>query len=131
MQIGTFGFAALAWLALGVGLIQLFEHPSQTRTSQVECGILWFLSILDLFVLTFFISQVLQQGSASKAQKEDFSFRIWFWGLFKVVCMGLFIIDLLKGQKITLLGLLMGIGTLWAVPLIGGFLWSWTELKRK
>ncbi len=129
-EVRIFGSAGLIWLAIGLMICLGHEEISEVRRSQAWFVALAALSIVDFFVLRMLIQAVLRNFTASSDQKREFSRPIALWGIFKAVCLGLFLIVLLKGQKIPLLGLSLGVGTLGAVPLLGGVLWSYCELKR-
>ena len=87
-------------------------------------GLLWFLSILDLAVLSKLGLVLFSLVNAEGARRSALTIQAFFWGAFKIICLGLFVITLLKGQKIPVSGLSLGMGTLVVVPLLGGFLWS-------
>ena len=131
LEVRHFGSASILWLVASILVCQYWESPSDLRSAQLGCVTLWVVSVLDFFILRMLIHAVVQKVSATSNGKSSFPGKILFWGFFKTVCLGLFIIVLLKGQKIPLLGLLMGVGTLAAVPLVGGFFWCWRELRRE
>ncbi len=130
-QIKYFGGVGLIWLILSLALIQFLEDSPSRSSSQRGVFIFWSLSILDLFVLRMVFFSALEERRTQSRNRGQKSVQLWIWGPLKLICMGLFIGVLLEGQKITLLGYLTGIGTLWIVPLAGGFLWHLRERKGK
>ena len=130
-DLRAFFEVSIFWLVLSLVILQGLVSPHERMPTQLGFGILWLLAVVDLFVLRRLFLSLTERLAAPDQEKSRLARQIWLWGHFKVICMGLFVLVLLKGQKITLLGHLLGIGTLWAVPLVGGFLWNWRELKRK
>ncbi len=130
LELKYFGSAGILWLAVSLLICQFWETSPDVYLSQVGCTILWLVSVLDFFVLRMLADSIFQKIAASSRGRQHFSRWILFWGFFKAVCLGLFIIVLLKGHKIPLLGLSLGIATLGVVPLAGGFFWSWSELRK-
>ena len=125
LEIVTFGLVSIVWLVLGEVLCQLLNSTSEKVwfASKWLFGI-WILCIVDLYVLRMLVWSVLQILGSNQEKGVLYVIQTAFWGALKLVCLGLFIIVLLKGQKIPLHSLLLGIGTLGMVPLAGGFLWS-------
>lgn len=130
-DLRAFFEASIFWLFASLTALQGLLPPQDRKSTQLGFGMLWLVAVADLFVLRRLFLSITERLAASDHQKPRLTRQIWLWGHFKVICMGLFVLILLEGQKFTLLGHLLGIGTLWAVPLVGGFLWNWRELKRK
>lgn len=126
-QLYLFGYVAMAWL-VGSSVVSFFlEAGQESGTPVLALAALvgfWALSVLDLVALTRFLSVIFKWMSPDAEKRPLFLIQAMFWGLIKVVCLGLFFITLLKGQKIPMHGLLLGMGTLGVVPVVGGFIWS-------
>ena len=124
-EMTTFGLVGLVWLLFGGVLCYFLTARAELAWVSLKwlCGI-WTLCILDLYVLRMLVWSVLEILRSDQGNSSLYIVQTAFWGVLKLVCLGLFIIVLLKGQKIPLHSLLLGIGTLGMVPLVGGFLWS-------
>jgi hypothetical protein len=129
-----FGGAAAFWLFL-IEVVGYFFSDSGAVARQIDQAFwgfyLWGLCVLEFFVLRMLFQAIFQRVNLNGRATGPFSRRIFFWGFFKVVCLGLFLQVLLKGQKIPLEALMMGFGTLAFVPLVGGFFFSRWEMKRE
>ena len=125
LEMTSFGLVGLVWLVFGEILCHFLTPNTELAwvSSRWLLGI-WALCIVDLYVLRMLVWSVLQILRSDQGNPSLYVIQTAFWGVLKLVCLGLFIIVLLKGQKIPLHSLLMGIGTLGMVPLVGGFLWS-------
>jgi hypothetical protein len=124
-DLWVFGGTALSWLALAQIIVRISSATAEESTlaSQWVLG-LWFLCVLDLLVLRKLISIILHLVSDAERKSAKSAFQALIWGALKLLCLGLFILVLLKGQKIPMHGLMLGIGTLGTVPVLGGLLWS-------
>ena len=56
--------------------------------------------------------------------------KIKFWGVGKVVCLGLFVLVLLKGHEMPMHSLVVKMGTLVVALLAGRFIWSQRVLQN-
>jgi hypothetical protein len=123
-EFSAFGFVSLAWLVIAQFICSLLSSQDEfLYASQWLLGF-WTISVLDLLVLKKLISSVFKLVSLSQERDLFLSAQALGWGVFKVLCLGLFIIVLLKGHKIPTHGLFLGIGTLVVIPVVGGLLWS-------
>ena len=120
-----FGLVSSLWLLLALAVCgYMSSTPEEWKASFVGAFILWAICNLDLLVLKNLVSNVLNLISLTDGNRLRVSIRALFWGVLKLICLGLFIIVLLKGHKIPTQGLLLGVSTLVVIPLVGGFLWS-------
>jgi hypothetical protein len=130
-SLWLFLWASLAWLVLGwVFCAFLGTSRADALASGFWMAIFWGLCVLDLWVLARFMSVAMAWMNAEPEKRTAYSIQAFCWGLFKLVCLGLFIGVLLKGYEIPTYGLLLGMGTLGVVPLFGGFLWSQRILRN-
>lgn len=96
---------------------------------------LWALCVLDLLALTKAILAVMVLMSLTDtendlAKRPALSIQAMFWGLMKLVCLGVLgAVLVMKSETIPRFALLAGLGTLIVVPLFGGFWWSFSSLK--
>ena len=122
--IGYFTRASLVWLVLALLIVQIFENPGQTHQSRVGLLVMWGISVLDFFVLQSFVWVLTQKITSNEKNLKKLDLKLAFWGALKLICLGLFFLFLLEGQKLPILGLLLGAGSLTVVPLMGGFLFA-------
>jgi hypothetical protein len=131
LNIVPFVFAALGWLVVSQWICRELSVGTENSALAAQWALgLWLLAVVDLAVLGKTISCVLFLMHSTSEMRSAHVVQALCWGLFKVVCLGLFIIILLKGQKIPMRGLLLGMGTLVIVPLTGGFFWSQRVLRN-
>jgi hypothetical protein len=126
-QLHLFLYVALGWLICGASLSFWLETQQEVPYPGLALGAvvgLWTLSLLDLVALTRLLGVVFKWMSPNSGNPAVFFIQTLFWGALKLVCLGLFFITLLKGQKIPMHGLLLGMATLGVVPVVGGFIWS-------
>lgn len=121
---------AVVWLILALGVGFVWCLSGDGIRSLIWLTIFWFLSVLDLAVLAVLVKNIFEWMNAKGENRPVYAIRTLCWGIFKVFCLGLFFIVLLKGQQIPMQGLLLGMGTLVIVPLVGGFLWSQKVLSN-
>jgi hypothetical protein len=125
LDIFLFGLVGVLWLALAQVLGRVLSHsPIEAQESFQWILGFWALCVLDLLVLRKLISIIFQLVSLAEGNRLRQSIQALCWGVLKVLCLGLFIVVLLKGQKIPMHGLLLGIGTLGVIPVFGGLLLS-------
>jgi hypothetical protein len=126
-----FGIVSFAWLFFGSLIILVLNNNYEKIVLNYRTFFgFWVLSIMDLVVLAKFLSTVAHYLNAKELTRAALGVQALIWGLFKILCLGLFVLVLLKGQEIPLHGLLLGMGTLVVVPLAGGFFWSQRILKN-
>ncbi|MFZ9596660.1 MAG: hypothetical protein ACO3A2_11365 [Bdellovibrionia bacterium] len=126
-----FGGAAVSWLIFSEGLsFFLAQDPSERASVLGLNAVLWALSLLNLLVLGRLASLVFKVIDSPPEFNAAYQVQIGVWGCFKLVCLGLFTIVLLKGSPIPLLSVFLGMSTWIVVPLAGGFFWSQRILKN-
>lgn len=131
--ISSLGLFSFLWLIASEALAVALATSSSQRFLAVQwIFIFWVLSILDLVALAKTLSSVM--GLINSSEKSElratYMVQTLCWGFFKLACLGLFILVLLKGQNIPWIGLLLGMGTLVVVPVMGGFVWSQRALRN-
>jgi hypothetical protein len=126
-----FGTVSIVWLILGEVLCWGFNsNVEQAFVAYKSVLGFWLLSVLDLTVLAKFLSSTGSLMNATEETKSAHAVQALVWGLAKVVCLGLFVLVLLKGHEIPMHSLLLGMGTLVVVPLAGGYIWSQRVLQN-
>jgi hypothetical protein len=127
-KIRPFLWASFIWGVILLGLCWGLTPDSVQMGRSIRWGMLFYgLCLVNLVALVKTLNHVFQLMGG----KAGHSVQALIWGSFKLVCLGLFIIVLLKGQQnIPSVGLIAGLSTWVAVPLIGGFLWSQRILQH-
>ena len=124
-----FLWTGLGWLAICLFFCARGLEPM--RGLFWAAGI-WLLCMADLLAMAQVVSQLLQLSGAGpqSTARGPRMMQIFFWGLIKLACLGLFGVILWAGRETPQRALLMGLGTLVVVPLVGGFWWSQRELSH-
>lgn len=129
--IFLFGTVSVVWLILSEVLCWgLNSNREQAFSAYKSLLGFWTLSVLDLGILAKFLSSAGYLMNANEATRSAYAVQAIVWGVSKVVCLGLFVLVLLKGHEIPMHSLLLGMGTLVVVPLAGGFIWSQRVLQN-
>ncbi|MEO5971054.1 MAG: hypothetical protein ABIQ95_14090 [Bdellovibrionia bacterium] len=129
--IVIFGIVSAVWLILGeVSCWALNPNPEQAFLAYRSFLGFWCLSVLDLGILAKFLSSAGYLMNANETTRSAYAVQAIVWGVGKIVCLGLFVLVLLKGHEIPMHSLLLGMGTLVVVPLAGGFIWSQRVLQN-
>jgi hypothetical protein len=124
-KVLPFVWVALAWLAVGLILCYFLAFQAPIGLVFGWFFLLWAICLVDFLSMVISFSKFLDLKAGSIRIRQFFEAA--FWGAVKLVCLGLFGIVLLKGRSIPTVGLLAGFGTLFIVPLVGGFWWSFKE----
>jgi hypothetical protein len=123
--IFPFGVVSLIWLILGEVLCTaLNTNIEQALFAKMSFLGFWLLSVLDLGILAKFLTSAGHLMNAGEHTRSAHTVQALVWGAGKIVCLGLFVLVLLKEHEIPMQSLLLGMGTLVVVPLAGGFIWS-------
>ena len=85
---------------------------------------IWVLSMADLAALAKVVQVLIAASQAATENRKSHVIRAFTWGVVKLACFGLLIAVLVNAKAIPAVALLMGLATLVAVPLAGGFVWS-------
>lgn len=127
----TFKWVCIIWLFIGEIACFLIgpSFEDKVQAAFFMFGF-WALSALDLWVWVKLMETVIHWMNAIQEKRTAYSIQAFCWGIFKIVCLGLFIGVLLKGYQIPTRGLFLGVSTLGVVPLIGGLLWSQRVLRN-
>jgi len=115
-----FLYVSIVWLALSALI---------SRGLGIWLVVLWFLSVADLAAMTFAFRAVFGIMNDAPEKRAAYVLNASVWGAIKLACVLLFGIVLFKGQNIPSRELLLGMGTMVAVPLAGGFWWSQRALQ--
>lgn len=118
-----FFVVACAWLALGLALCAQFPGSS-IGYAFGSLTLLWAVCLLDLYSLARAVGAVLELSVTDGENRGRFTIQAFYWGLIKLLCLGILGIILFYGRSIPSAAMLIGTGTLVIVPLVGGYWWS-------
>ncbi len=124
-----FFHVAWIWAAASKAVIsyQLWGKPGVLK-ALVVFGAFWFLSICSLYSLARVVAMILDLGLVSQEKRTPLLIRASYWGLFKLVCVGILITALnLVSESASpyfRVAVSLGISTVCVVPLVGGYFWS-------
>ena len=116
---------ALALGALAYGLIVGGVCLGRTAHEFQWAAGLWAYCLFDLFALlrcAYFL--VVLQLTPPEKKRTLLILQTFYWGTIKLACWLFLSVVLLKGPPIPKSSLLLGMGTLGAVPLLGGIIWK-------
>lgn len=133
--IKSSAIACLGWLLVASIICWVYQQTIHTpeRAAPLVAVLwlvcFWSISVLDLFSLAKFIQAIFSMLSERSAaeKKAAYVIRALSWGIIKLGCFGLFGLLLLGATtvlKIPVASLVLGLGTLFVVPLLGGALWG-------
>jgi len=118
--------AGMIWAGVSVVLI---ASRSGTRTESIAwfAGI-WLAALLDLFSIAMALSGAIELVAGRQiGQKSIAATKLMLWGAIKLVCLALLGFIVWKGRSIPVTGLLLGLATLFIVPVTGGLWWLHRE----
>lgn len=115
---------ACAWLALGLVLCARFPGEESFSHAFGYLGLLWLVCLIDLYSLARAVGAVLEHSTAIPENRGALTIQAFYWGMIKLLCLGILGIILFYGRAIPATSLLVGTGTLVVVPLVGGYRWS-------
>jgi hypothetical protein len=119
-----FGFTALGWLALSLAVCTLFPPKHvELRQAIVWLAVIWAVALVDLLALAKLIQAVFALAGGGDWSPMP-AIQTFYWGLIKLACLGLFGAILLRDAAVPASGLLLGLATLFVVPIVGGFIWG-------
>lgn len=121
-SLKPFFWVAIAWLVFAVAL-----SWRGGREPMAWAAGLWALSSADLWAITKLVSTLLKVSSGSDISVENRTALVIhasYWALIKLACLLLLSLVLFKSHGIPATSLFTGLGTLIAVPLLGGWFWS-------
>jgi len=104
-----FAIAALLWALTGVLIC---------RNTEWFLG-LWALSLFNLLALARAVKEILALVATTE-NREGCAIRAFYWGTLKLICLGIFAAVLFRHRDASFMGRLLGAGTLFVVPLVGG-----------
>lgn len=123
-QLRPFGWAAGAWLVIGSVAVGLLS-PLEQRGPALGWWLgLFVLSCLDLGAIAALVGSLVL--GPPEGEKLRWGTRMAMLLLIKLGAWGVFALLLFGNRGIPQASLLSGLGTLIVVPLLGGFLWSFT-----
>lgn len=130
--ISPFLWVGLAWLIIGSVLSCAFRPEGISVSLALFWMVdLWALSMLDLLSMAKLSAGLIALRSDSDTGNPGaLQIQALFWGVIKLVCLGLFGAVLLRVQAVPTIALFSGFGTLLVVALVGGFWWSQRELSH-
>jgi hypothetical protein len=126
-----FLIAGLVWLFLAGALSVGFNSPEHgywwnLRWTLTLCGVCLF----DLYALAKAVSATLALASEDKEKRGPLIVQASYWGMVKLVCLGILGAILFRGAPVPTLQLMMGSATLIVVPVVGGYWWSRKVLRH-
>jgi hypothetical protein len=129
VDLRPFLWATLGWAALSVGILSF--RSSSPNAALRSFGIYFGLAATDLFFLVKTVAATLVLMSDQGAKNRTaYAIQAFVYGGLKVLCLGAIGFCLWKIESPTSGGILFGLGTLVAIPLGGGFIWSQTDFKK-
>ncbi len=129
IELKPFVWVAVLWSILGLLLVLGFTDEPKTAA-------LWYsgslsLALLNLFLLGKFLAVVLVLLSYQVSEKRSmYAIQAAFWGFSKLIVLGVMIALVFHAEKAPMIALLLGMGSMVAIPLIGGFWWSQKGLSH-
>src|SRR5262249_13366013 len=129
VDLRPFLWAAAAWAALSVGV--LFAVSVDRGGALQSWALYYILALADLFFLVKTVAALLLLMSDQCANTRTApAIQAFFYGGLKRGCLGAIGLCLWKIPSTTSGGILFGLGSIVAIPLFGGFLWSQQVLKE-
>lgn len=129
IETKPFIWVALIWSLVGfLAVLGFSEEP--------KVSALWYfaslsLALLNLFLLVKFLAVVLVLVSDQVSEKRPmYAIQATFWGFSKLTVLGVMIAVVFQAEKAPVMPLLLGMGSMVAIPLIGGFWWSQKGLSH-
>jgi cytochrome bd-type quinol oxidase subunit 2 len=127
------------WLILGVAAL-FVAYPANGTDGSAHTAMIaarWFVVIsLLCFVDLIAIVRTMAAAFEWTAMPEDAgekraaaAIRTLYWGAFKLACLGILGMILIRAKDAPGLSLLLGVATLVALPLVGGYFWSRAKLE--
>jgi hypothetical protein len=120
---------AFAWLAFSSALCLRFPGRSISY-ALASVFLLWLVCLIDLYSLSRAVGAVLELAATSGEKRGPLTIQAFYWGMIKLLCLGILGIILFYGRSIPPVSLLAGTGTLVVVPLLGGYWWSQRALRH-
>ena len=119
---------AILWAAGGVLACRLWSSGTLTLRGNTEWFLgMWALSLFNILALAMTVKEVLalivenREGSSVSPENRLWrAIRAFSWGTLKLICVGIFIVVLIRAGDVSVMGRLLGAGTLVVVPLVGG-----------
>lgn len=122
-----FFIAALLWLGLTSLGSWFYYREGFFNWSFLSLFGIWLICLADIGVTGKFFSAVFRIMTAdSKPQQEKSILSLiqaFSWGTIKLAFVGFLIIVIYQGRRIPSSSLVLGIGTLFVVPVAGGLMW--------
>lgn len=118
----------LGWLALGALILGWRGEFGAMR---------WFLVLsLTCFVDLVAIARTMTAAFGWISVADEVSekrtaaaLQTFYWGAFKLACLGILGMILIRAQSVPGLSLFLGLATLAVLPLVGGYFWSRSKLQ--
>lgn len=129
-NLKPFYWTAGSWLIFGVLALVLIPGGMNSALAAKWFLGLWIVSLLDLFALERAVEAATGLMSEASENRGALVIRAFYWGAIKLACMGILGWIVIHASNAPVRALLLGLGTLVAVPLFGGFMWSQKELRH-
>ncbi|MCM2322112.1 MAG: hypothetical protein NDJ90_02510 [Oligoflexia bacterium] len=124
--VRIFGVSGLVWGVFAALILGLLGAPA--GNAWVWLAVIWGISLADLLSTGKLVILVLAIASGSKKNQEGL-LQAFAWGSLKLACFGLLGVLLIIGKNIPTPSILLGLATLFVVP-VGGGLWWYRKVLR-
>lgn len=123
------------WLMAGATLLWLLRGSSPPFPTALG----WFF-VLSLICFVDLIAIVRTMAAAFEwtqladdpsEKRTAAALQTFYWGAFKLACLGILGMILIRAQSVPGLSLFLGLATLAALPLVGGYFWSRSKMEIK
>jgi len=127
--------SGIVWLFLGLFIIamqyllQPAAMPGGHGREAFWLFIFWVLAFCDLLGIVGVAKSAFTLSAAETEKRTAAVIRTFYWGFFKLICLGAIIATLVFVDVVSKFSVFFGLSTLVAVPLLGGVWWSIKVLK--
>jgi hypothetical protein len=127
-EAGPFIWVALAWLLCATAYCWI--STAGDRAAVFWLVVIWGLAMADLAATAGAIRAVLRVTAVSGENRPAAAIQAFTWGTVKLACLGLIIALMMRSATLPVASLLLGLGTMFGVPVVGGLWWSQRILKH-
>ena len=121
----------LVWWVVGVALLFLTQETTGAFLSAAR----WFLIIsllcfVDLVAIVGTMTAAFkwtELADADPLKRSAAALQTFYWGAFKLACLGILGMILIRAQSASGLSLFLGLATLAVLSLVGGLFCSWSK----
>jgi hypothetical protein len=120
---------AALWLISGLA-VSAWTRGSALLGASAWLLLLWAVCLTDLYSLSRAVEALMELVSGTSENRGALVIQASYWGMIKLICLGILGLTVFYGRSIPSVSLLMGTGTLVVVPLLGGYWWSQKVLRH-